>query len=373
MLKKRAEIIRRVYRADERPWVLAFSGGKDSTATLQLVWLALADLSKGQRSKPVHVCFVDTGMEHPIYAEQARNSLERIRRAAALQEMPFQVHRLQPEIRHRYWVSVVGRGYAPPTLWFRWCTKGMRVRPMATFIKEIVSASGDVIVVLGLRRDESAAREASLKRYATARPFLGRYSSFRDAVAFTPIEDFKTEEVWQFLTQTPCPWGERNREIAKVYSMARGECLTYSLRRGQGPSCGGSRFGCWTCTVVRKDRSGEGLAMHDERYELLVDFRDWLAEIRYDAGRRWKRRRNGKPGPGPMRLSTRKEILQRVLSLETETGFQLIEDEEIRAIQDSWDRDGGQASAALRIVSLNRSCSTTLLPAGRRLNLLPCD
>src|SRR5439155_21006497 len=96
-----------------------------------------------------------------------------------------------------------------------------------------------------------------------------------------------------------------------------------------GASCGGSRFACWTCTVVRKDKSGAALRDLDERFEALTDFREWLLEVRYDPARRWIKRRNGAPGPGPLRLSTRREALRKVLDAETLSGYQLITTSEI--------------------------------------------
>jgi DNA sulfur modification protein DndC len=347
-LAKRLELIRRVYVTDARPWVIAFSGGKDSTAVLQLLWLAIDSLKPVDRTKRVDVAYVDTGMEHPAYSEMLSATFERINSASESRQMPFRVHILQPEMRHRYFVSVIGRGYAPPTHWFRWCTRSMRIRPMSTFIKNNLSAYEKMVIVLGLRREESRARKATLAKYSSGKLFQGKYGNFPGATAFTPIEDLSVEEVWQFLMQTPCPWGNRNRDLARLYSLASGgECPSYSVGDGMAPTCGGSRFGCWTCTVVRHDRTGEGLADGDERYEMLLDFRNWLSQIRYDRKRRWKLRRNGEPGPGPLRLSTRREILSRLGTLESQSGFQLLMGQELSEIQKLWALDGDKNNSAL--------------------------
>lgn len=264
--------------------------------------------------------------------------------------MPFRLQILRPELKHRYFVAVVGRGYAPPTHWFRWCTKGMRIRPMSRYIKKYLSEHGRVIIALGLRSAESAARSAILAKYSNGGRFQGAYGGLSGATAFTPIEDFRTEDVWQFLMQNPCPWGNGNRQLARLYSLASGgECPSYSLGEGMSRTCGGSRFGCWTCTVVRKDRSGEALAEEDERYEPLLDFRNWLAEIRYDPQRRWKVRRNRVPGPGPLTLATRREILQRLAAIQRESGFDLLRSDELLEIQKLWVLDGDRKSSAIRI------------------------
>ena len=60
------EEIRSVYLADERPWVIGFSGGKDSTVALQLVWYALRGLEPSERSKPIYVISGDTQVETPV-------------------------------------------------------------------------------------------------------------------------------------------------------------------------------------------------------------------------------------------------------------------------------------------------------------------
>lgn len=347
-VRSRVQVVRDLYKADSRPWIVAFSGGKDSTAVLQLIWLALRGASTIGTHKPIYVCYVDTGMEHPAYDSKVRATLSEIGAAAALQKLPIHVRTLEPELKNRYFVCVIGRGYAPPTHWFRWCTHNLRIKPMSNFIRTQISLSGEVVIVLGLRKTESQARSRVLAKYMSDRPFTGPYGSLTSAIAFTPIEDFGTEHVWQFLMQTPCPWGADNRDLVQLYARAAGgECPSYSGGDGLAPSCGASRFGCWTCTVVRKDRSGRSLAEESEAYEMLVDFRDWLAEMRYDPRRRWRRRRNGRPGPGPLTIATRREAFERLLSVEACSGCTLITPAEVHRIAELWAQDGGSSQSAL--------------------------
>ena len=152
--------------------------------------------------------------------------------------------------------------------------------------------------------------------------------------------------------QFPCPWGGQNRRLASLYREGSGECLAHAVQSSAAaPSCGGSRFGCWTCTVVRKDRAGASLAERDDRYADLLAFRDWIAEIRYDKTMRWKRRRNGATGPGPLRLPVRREILRRLLVLQVETGFTLFRLPELLEIQRLWVLDGDRHDSALQLYS----------------------
>jgi DNA sulfur modification protein DndC len=365
-LRQRYKIIRDLYLADQNPWIVAFSGGKDSTAALQLVWHALSTLPGARRRKAVHVCYVDTGMEHPAFEEHLADVLRDIQSAADAQFMPFRTRILHPELKHRFFVAVIGRGYAPPTHWFRWCTKGMRIRPMSTFIKGQLSASGEVVIVLGLRRGESHSRAEVLKKFAEGRPFVGRYGNLRGAVALTPIEDFDLADIWQFLMQLSCPWGNDNRRLMQLYSLAAGgECPSYSLGDGIGPTCGGSRFGCWTCTVVRKDKSGQAIADEEPRFDGLVAYRNWLAEMRYDPSRRWKVRRNGRPGPGPLTIATRREALSRLLEVETSVGRQLVKPEEIEMIQAHWTADGDRKNTAIAMYRAARCHGLTNITCSR--------
>ncbi len=350
MILQRVRLVREVYLRDQRPWVLAYSGGKDSTAVLQLVWMALKSVGRDQTKKQVYVAYVDTGMEHPAFSSQVDTMLAKIQLTATAELMPISTIRLEPDLRYRFFVGVIGRGYAPPTHWFRWCTSKMRIKPMSDFIRSRVAEFGEVVVILGLRKAESQARNATLGKYATPERFVGRYGSLRGALAFTPIEDFRTEDIWQFLMQSRCPWAEDNRALAQIYSLASGgECPSYSVGEGMAPSCGGSRFGCWTCTVVRKDKAGMALSHDNEAYEQLHDFRNWLARIRYEKRRRWKYRRNGSPGPGPLRLSTRKEILRRLAELASSTGLKLLRDDELCEIQRLWVLDGDRGNSAFAI------------------------
>ncbi|MGF0145271.1 hypothetical protein, partial [Sharpea azabuensis] len=68
------ETVRSLYLADDIPWVIGYSGGKDSTATLQLVWLSLSKLPKEKLHKKVHVINTDTLVESPIISKWVQHS-----------------------------------------------------------------------------------------------------------------------------------------------------------------------------------------------------------------------------------------------------------------------------------------------------------
>ncbi len=108
------DTIRKLYLCDDIPWVIGYSGGKDSTATLQLVWLALSELPKDQLKKQVHIINTDTMVESPVISKWVQTSLKTMDDAAEEQGLPFVTHRLTPTIDNTFWVNFIGRGYPFP-------------------------------------------------------------------------------------------------------------------------------------------------------------------------------------------------------------------------------------------------------------------
>ena len=140
-----------LYSADEVPWVVGYSGGKDSTAVLQLVWIALAELAPERRTKPVHVISTDTLVENPVVASWVTHSLEVLEQAARDHELPITPHRLTPAVTDTFWVNLIGRGYPAPRPKFRWCTERLKIKPSNSFIRGMVRTHGEAILVLGTR------------------------------------------------------------------------------------------------------------------------------------------------------------------------------------------------------------------------------
>src|SRR5688572_3863749 len=101
--------VQELYLSDDIPWVVGYSGGKDSTAVLQIVWRALAGIENARRKKLVHVISTDTLVENPIVAMWVSHSLSRMREAALAQTLPVEAHRLCPEVKDRFWVNLVGK------------------------------------------------------------------------------------------------------------------------------------------------------------------------------------------------------------------------------------------------------------------------
>lgn len=217
--------IRDVYQRFPQPWVIGYSGGKDSTSVLQLVWKALETLAPEERRKPIFVIASDTKVETPVIVDYIDATLERINQTAEAKAMPFQAQKVMPTLDDGFWVNLIGRGYPAPTTRFRWCTDRMKINPANRFIEEKVTEFGEVIMVLGVRRTESSTRMQLMNTYQVRGHLLRRHASLRGAYVYAPVADFSTDDVWSYLLQVPSPWGNDNRDLAALYrSASAGEC-----------------------------------------------------------------------------------------------------------------------------------------------------
>lgn len=326
--------IRELYVGDSVPWIIGYSGGKDSTAVVQLVWQAIEELPIEQRTKPIHVISTDTLVENPVVAQWVGMSLSRMERAAVEKGMPFRPKRLTPSVENTYWVNLIGKGYPAPRHKFRWCTERMKISPSNAFINSIVRGNGEAILLLGTRKKESSRRQRSMIEHEKyrARDRLSPNSTLPGTLVYSVIEDWSNDEVWMFLMQFSNPWGYNNKDLLTMYqgASADGECPL--VVDTSTPSCGDSRFGCWVCTLVDKDKSMSAMVQNDEEkewmYPLLV-FRNKLLDFRPADGRRDEQtdrerrdfRRmngsitiyNGRSVHGPYTQQAREEILFELL------------------------------------------------------------
>ncbi|WP_298626686.1 DNA phosphorothioation system sulfurtransferase DndC [uncultured Zoogloea sp.] len=352
-LEATKESLRILYESDTRPWVVAYSGGKDSTAVLQLVYeLLMEEQAAGKSGKPVFVVSSDTGVEAPNVAQYVSSTLSQIGLSAKKQRLDLSVELVTPEADEEFWSKLIGLGYPPPTRWFRWCTTNMKIKPSRRAIDAITRKHGSVILLLGTRSNESVSRGNAIAARETNQLGLNRHHEIPDALVATPIVDWTTDEVWDYLYSYPPPWGGSHDFMLSLYRQANGgECpVVLDLNT---PSCGGSRFGCWTCTVVKEDKSMQGfIHSGEEKLQPLANFRDWLKAIREDAERRSPLRRDGKSaGPGPFNPNTRMEILEKLLTLEQGVGFPLISDESLAFIQKTWREEFDYSDMARQIAS----------------------
>lgn len=338
-----------------RPWIIGFSGGKDSTVLLTLTWLALKKIKEQtpvpfQLRRPIYVVCNDTLVENPIISSYVDDVLEQIQKAAREQDLPIFVRKTIPRLEDSFWVNVIGKGYPVPNTAFRWCTEKMKIKPTARFITEQVDECGEAIVLIGTRKAESATRARSIKKHEIHGQRLTHHTLLKNTFVYAPIKELMLEEIWYIINAIPSPWGYDNSVLFNIYLDASAddyECPTVVTDKSHG-SCGQSRFGCWVCTVVKDDKSMRSLIKKGHEWmQPLYDFRKQLDEERNIIENRIPFRRDGRRAVndmGPYVFSYRASILKRLLQVQYELqqrdrNIKLISDQELIAIQVNWYRD----------------------------------
>lgn len=291
------EQIKTAYLADERPWIVGYSGGKDSTVVVQLIFETLCEMPAQSLHKKVYIISSDTLIETPLIINAIHQTLTRIQQAAHTYQLPIETHQVNPTPKNSFWVNLIGRGYPSPNQQFRWCTDRLKIEPANTFIMNKVSSFGEVIMILGVREDESTSRNTSIQEHTIDGHQFMRHSTLTNAFVYAPIRKFTVDDVWHYLLQTPSPWGDDNHALHRLYQDATsGECpliIDKQIKESAG-SCGNSRFGCWACTVVTEDKALTGFIQSGHEWmKPLLDFRNWLTTIRDDRTKRMKYRMNG--------------------------------------------------------------------------------
>lgn len=364
VVEKLEKQIQELYCEDRIPWVVGYSGGKDSTASLQLVWNAIKKLPQAKQNKEVYVISVDTLVENPAVAMWVTSSLEKMRIEAKKQNLPIHPNRLTPEVNDSFWVNLIGRGYPAPRPKFRWCTERLKISPANKFVLDVVSKNSEAIMVLGTRKAESQARKKVIENYEnqSTRELLSKNSNpqFERVWIYPPIVDWSNDDVWEYLVTYDNPWGFDNDQLVEMYRSGTEDKECPLVVDTTTPSCGDSRFGCFVCTLVEQDKSMMAMIKNDDEKKWmspLADFRNKYLS-REDREHREFKRRNGcimlvnnnasgekKLIPGPYKQSYRKILLTELLKAQEKVrasgvkgteDFIIINDEELQAIRAIW-------------------------------------
>lgn len=330
------------------PWIVGYSGGKDSTLVCHLVFSALLQIPPKKRTREVYIITNDTLVESPLICAHIDKTLELIENTSKVLNLPVYTVKTKPKSNETFWILLIGRGYPTPNTHMRWCTDRLKIKPTSIFIKNHISKDGAAIIVLGVRKDESNSRRMVIEKYERMQNNnLSPHPSLTGAYVYTPISSLTTDKVWTLLAYEDPPWGGTHEELIQLYKDADGgECPMMITKQEVG---GCSRFGCWVCTLVKNDKSLESFAKatRDKKLYELIDFRNWLLSIRNNPDYRQIRRRNGAITfdkndnhiPGPFTHKARKMILDKLLETQNKYTKQLISQEEISAIFNIWAKE----------------------------------
>lgn len=363
------EEIRALYLADDVPWIVGYSGGKDSTATLQLVWSAISELPTENRKKAVYVISTDTLVENPVVATWVSSSMNSMGLAATKLGVPIKPKLLRPQIEESFWVNLIGRGYPSPRPKFRWCTERLKIRPSNRYISQVVTDNGQAILCIGARKAESIVRARVLEKNSRfrIRDRVSPSATLPGCMIYTPVEDWTSDDIWFYLNNVKNPWGASNKALMGMYAGASpdGECPL--VVDDSSPSCGDSRFGCWVCTLVEKDKSMTAMIQNDVEKDWMMplldlrnalDFRNNSNEDEEQSDHHLRDFRrltgaiqimsSGKPIPGPYTQESRENWLKRLLAAQAYIRFHGPEDvrnmnlislEELQEIRRIWVMD----------------------------------
>ena len=367
--------MRLVYKHDQRPWMLGYSGGKDSTLLCQLVFEMLRTLAPEERTKKVYVVTSDTMVENPIVKDYMYRMNRAINAASQAEQLNVEAHILYPEIRQTFWSLVIGLGYpTPEPPGFRWCTERLKINPSNKFTYDTIKKDGEIVILLGVRKAESAARSKSISAHEIEGKILSPHVSIPKAYVYNPLTEIDNSLVWEYLLKDDAQsaWGTDNKFLFSLYQgepLGEEQSVVGEVDKDKIPVTGNSRFGCWCCTMVKEDKSLQNFIDHGATQLIpLRKFRNWLVELRVTPEARDWRRRNGPVyfnsegefGRGPFTLETRKEILRRLLQLEDETGYELITMDELKMIDKLWEDEGDLSRRTL--VEIYYEVRNTRLP-----------
>lgn len=344
-----------VYKHDDRPWLIGYSGGKDSSLLVMLVIETVLRLPEYLRKKKIFIVTSDTGVENPIVKRYMHSSSEKINQFSQQVHANIRADIIYPDVSQSYWSLVIGLGYpTPEPPGFRWCTERLKIMPMNRYTNRIIEENGEVILLLGVRKAESIARNRSITAREIEGKLLTPHSDIDGAYVYNPLTEIKNERVWSYLLKNNgiSPWNVDMKYLFSLYQgedMGEEQSVIGQIDKDKIPVTGNSRFGCWCCTIVKEDKSLQNFIDHGSKELVpLRDFRNWLVSIRQDPKFRDNKRRNGKVyvknngeyGFGPFKLEARYEILRRLLQLQRDTGFELITIDELKNIDTLWDQEG---------------------------------
>lgn len=351
-----------VYKHDNRPWLIGYSGGKDSSLLVSLVVETVSRIAPQERTKKIFIVTSDTGVENPVVKRYMHYSSNKINEFSIENNANIQADIIYPDVSQSFWSLVIGLGYpTPEPPGFRWCTERLKILPMNRYTNEIIDKYGEVVLLLGVRKAESLTRKRSITSREIEGKLLIPHNDIPKAYVYNPLTEIPNELVWEYLLKDNgiSAWGIDMKYLFSLYqgeAMGEEQSVIGQIDKDKIPVTGNSRFGCWCCTIVKIDKSLQRFIDNGSTELIpLREFRNWLVSVRQDPEFRDNKRRNGKVyqkangeyGFGPFKMSARQEILRRLLTLQRDTGFELITNDELKMIDTIWDAEGDLSRRAL--------------------------
>lgn len=342
-----------IYSRYKRAWIITFSGGKDSTCVLQLIYEMMIKLPKNKLN-PTYAILSDTMVEAPNIKEYLYEIVEIINKDAKNRNLPFEIIIAKPKASDEFWINLIGKGYPSPTRTFRWCTERLKIKPMKDIVRQITDKHGSAIMTLGVRKSESINRKRSIEKRNLSEDGLSKHDDYPNVLIFSPIVEWDTDMVWNYLAiNNPAPWNKSHNRLFELYIQASGDECQFIIDKNQN-SCGGSRFGCWICTLVNEDKSMQGFIKNGQiAMQGLNDFRNFIKDARDNHNLRSDFKRDGRYQKGPFTSMARKEILNLLLKTEMEFkaqgGSELISDEQLLLIAKEWNKEFDSQNSLIKI------------------------
>lgn len=310
-------------------WAVAYSGGKDSSATVAFVaWAIKAGLVPTPKS--LIVLYADTRMELPPLQQTAMRLL------GELKQDGFQIKVVWPEMRNRFYVYMLGYGVPPSSNTFRWCTPKIKVEPMHQALESLRDETGEkLLMITGVRLGESAVRDQRIALSCSKDSGecgqgwfqVSTDESIADTLA--PLLHWRLCHVYDWLYFEQDRHGYDVSDIAVIY--------------GDGEV----RTGCVGCPLASRDVALERLVGHSNWHHLspLLELKPLYRELKKAKWRLRKskpeRRKDGEFSKnvqrlGPLTFEARRYGLERILDIQKRAGVDLINDDELEAITDHW-------------------------------------
>jgi|MudIll2142460700_1097286.scaffolds.fasta_scaffold67102_3 DNA sulfur modification protein DndC len=229
------------YATQYRHWSIAYSGGKDSTATVTII-KHLIDSGRISSPESLTVLYADTRQELPPLHIGAMRML------SDLSQRGVNTKVVLPEMDDRYFVYMFGRGVPPPnnnTL--RWCTPQIKVEPMVNALKALHEESGEkILMITGVRIGESAVRDQRIALSCGRNGAECGQGWFQEttpasvADTLAPLLHWRVCHVWDWLMLFAPAHGFPTSMVAEVYGGEEAEEIN-------------ARTGCIGCPLATKD------------------------------------------------------------------------------------------------------------------------